>query len=73
LESKTDKITAAFMAPRHLIQEGWGASQIAFFAGMSAESARIRYEEVAGRTRSAKKLPDSVAQLLRDLNKGSKS
>jgi hypothetical protein len=73
LESKTDKITAAFMAPRHLIEEGWGASQIEFFAGMSAESARIRFEEIRGRVRLAKELPASVTQLLLDLKKGSKS
>ena len=72
LESRTDKITAAFVAPRRLICDGWSAREVAFFFGMSAESARIRLEEIRGRTRHAKRpLPNSVAQLLLDLKKGS--
>ncbi len=72
LETRTDKITAAFMAPRHLICDGWLAPQVAFFFGMSAESAMIRFEEIRGRVRPAKTLPDSVQQLLLDLKKGSR-
>jgi Zn-dependent peptidase ImmA (M78 family) len=71
LESRNDKITAAFMAPRHLISEAWTSGKIASSFGMSPESARIRIEEIKGRSRAARRLPDSVAQLLIDLNKSS--
>jgi hypothetical protein len=72
VESRTDKITAAFMAPRHLIREGWAAREVASYFGMSLEAARIRIEEIRGPARPARKLPDSVAELLRDLNKTSR-
>lgn len=71
VESGTDKITAAFIAPRHLICEGWAAHEVASSFGISFESARIRIEEIRGPARAARKLPDSVAELLRDLNKKS--
>jgi hypothetical protein len=70
LESRTDKITAAFIAPRHLICDGWSAREVAFFFGMSAESARIRIEEIRGRARPTKTPPESTADLFRDWNKG---
>jgi len=73
LESGTDKITAAFMAPRHLISDGWPVQQVAFFFGMSTESARIRLDEIRGREHRAKKLPDAVTRLLSELNKGSRA
>ncbi len=38
LEASTDKITAAFMAPRHLISDNWSVEDVALFFGMSAES-----------------------------------
>jgi Zn-dependent peptidase ImmA (M78 family) len=72
VESRTDKITAAFMAPRHLIREGWGAREIASSFGISLESARIRIEQIWGPSRPARKLPESVAELLRNLNKKSR-
>jgi Zn-dependent peptidase ImmA (M78 family) len=72
LESNTDRVTAAFMAPRHLIPDGWMAREVAFFFGMSVESAKIRIEEIRGRARIKRTLPDSVTQLLLDLKKGSR-
>jgi Zn-dependent peptidase ImmA (M78 family) len=72
VESRTDKITAAFMAPRHLIGEGSDAREIASSFGISFESARIRVEQIRGPSRPGRKLPDSVAALLRDLNKKSR-
>jgi len=72
LEANIDKITAAFMAPRHLVRDGWSARDIAFRFGMSAESSNLRIEEIRGRTRHARARPDSIAQLLLDLNKPSR-
>jgi Zn-dependent peptidase ImmA (M78 family) len=72
VESRTDKIAAAFMAPRHLIGEGWDAREIASSFGISFESARIRVEQIRGPSRPGRKLPDSVTELLRDLNKKSR-
>ena len=72
MESRTDKITAAFMAPRHLICDGWAAREVAFFFGMSAESARIQLDEIKGRERLIKRVPDAVTRLLSELDKGSR-
>jgi Zn-dependent peptidase ImmA (M78 family) len=69
LESRTDKITAAFIAPRHLISPEWKADDIAFRFGMSITSARFRIEEIRGKHRATRKVPDVVAKLLRDLDK----
>jgi hypothetical protein len=69
LESRTDKITAAFIAPRHLVSPEWNADAVAFRFGMSIPSARLRIEEIRGKDRAGKKIPDVVTQLLRDLDK----
>jgi Zn-dependent peptidase ImmA (M78 family) len=72
LETRTDKVTAAFMAPRHLICEHWSAREVAFFFGMSDESAGFRIDEIRGRARVARKVPDAVTRLLSELNRGSR-
>ena len=46
LERSTDQITAALMAPKHLILAEYGPSDIAFRFGMSLRAAEIRWSEI---------------------------
>jgi len=69
LESGTDQVVAAFMAPRHLIKEEWSPKEVAFYFGMSLESATIRLNEVRGSVRQRRDRPAFISELLFDLDK----
>jgi hypothetical protein len=69
LEARTDKITAALMAPRHLIHDEWSVGDVSLHFGMSDESAGFRIEEIRDRPRGVRTRPDSVTQLLLDLSR----
>lgn len=64
LEAYTDSVTAAFMAPRHLIVADETPQSIAFRFGMSEQAARIRHEEVFGRPEMRRVVPQDIRDLL---------
>ena len=64
LESNTDKITAAFMAPRHLVSPNETAEQIESRFGLSRQAAKIRWEELHGRSSAGRKLPPHIRDML---------
>lgn len=70
LERWTERVTAAFLAPRHLIRSNDTAETIAFRFGMSMTAAQIRIGVVSPRqTKPRRKVPDAIARLLADLKK----
>lgn len=69
LETWTERVTAAFMAPRHLIRGDDTAATIAFRFGMSVQAATIRLSEVWPQQRTQRQVPDTITRLLSDLNK----
>ena len=73
IESRTDRFTAALLAPLHLIEFNEPISSIACRFGLSDEAAEIRAEEVARAYRRrhgiARPLPKSVENVLADLKK----
>jgi hypothetical protein len=71
LERWTERVTAAFLAPKHLIRGNDTAETIAFRFGMSVRAAQIRFSEVSPQqTKQPRQVPDTIARLLADLKKG---
>jgi Zn-dependent peptidase ImmA (M78 family) len=71
LERWTERVTAAFLATRHLIRSNDTAETIAFRFGMSVKAAQIRLGEVSPQqTKQRRQVPDTIARLLADLKKG---
>lgn len=64
LESSTDQVTAAFMAPRHLINPDATVEEIEFRFGLSRQAAKIRWEELHGRSSAGRRLPQHIRDLL---------
>jgi Zn-dependent peptidase ImmA (M78 family) len=70
LERWTERVTAAFLAPRHLIRSNDTAETIAFRFGMSMKAAHIRLGVVSPQqTKPRREVPDAIARLLADLKK----
>ncbi len=73
IESRTDRFTAALLAPLHLIELEEPISSIALRFGLSEEAAKIRFEEAARAYRRrhglTRPLPASIQNLLADLKK----
>jgi hypothetical protein len=71
LERWTERVTAAFMAPRHLVRGDDTAGSVAFRFGMSVQAATIRLGEVTPpQKRQPRQVPDTITRLLADLKKG---
>jgi Zn-dependent peptidase ImmA (M78 family) len=69
LERWTERLTASFIAPAHLIRDDDDAEKIAFKFGLSIKAAIIRLDELRTPKREGRQIPDSVAKLLLDLKK----
>ena len=67
VEGRTDRITGALMAPKHMILDTYSVADVAFRFGMSASASKIRLEEVRGPQQMGKKLPDAIRRLLDEL------
>lgn len=55
VEAETDRVTAALIAPKHLIQLTDSVDDIAFKFGLSRQAASIRFDEVRGIRRFPRK------------------
>jgi Zn-dependent peptidase ImmA (M78 family) len=69
LETWTERVTAAFIAPKHLIRANDTAETIAFRFGMSMQAAVIRLGEISPPQRGSRQVPDVIAKLLADLKR----
>jgi Zn-dependent peptidase ImmA (M78 family) len=70
IEARTDRFTAAVLAPLHLIEPNESADSIALRFGLSTEAAIIRSEESARAYRRQhgipRELPQSIKKLLQE-------
>lgn len=71
IEAQTDRLTASFFAPYHLIHDDESASSIARRFGMGMEAATIRAAEVAKSRRRElgidRPIPESIRNIIEDL------
>ena len=71
IETWTERVTAAFIAPAHLIAKDDTIDSIAFRFGLSTKASMIRHGELFEAIRPARKVPDVVVDLLLSLGKRS--